>query len=335
MLKFKLVYSDDYTLPLGDHVFPAQKYRLVHQRLLGSGLVTPEDFIAPQPATDEDVRLVHTEEYVHALKSGELSEKQHLQMEIPYSPQLVQAFWLSAGGSILAAELALQDGVSISLGGGFHHAFPDHGEGFCMINDVAIAVRKLLREKKVGRVMVLDCDVHHGNGTAAIFGNLDTAALEPALIAQTHAWSAGVLAPQRPAWVMEADAGEVFTVSLHQEHNYPVWKPSSSLDVHLPDGTDDAEYLTWLDNALSAALRRFEPDLIAYLAGADPYQEDQLGGLGLTIGGLRQRDEYVFREAQARAIPIFVTLAGGYAKKVEDTVTIHSNTVFAAAEIYR
>jgi acetoin utilization deacetylase AcuC-like enzyme len=335
MLKFKLVYSDDYTLPIGDHVFPAQKYRLVHQLLLGSRLVAPADFVTPPPATDDDVLLVHTGEYVRALKTGDLTAKQQLEMEVPFSSQLVDAFWLAAGGSILAAELALRDGIAVNIGGGFHHAFPDHGEGFCMINDVAIAARKMLREGKAARVMVLDCDVHQGNGTAAVFGAYDHALEQTARAATNQAWSADLFAPQRPTWVTESDAADVFTVSLHQANNYPAWKPPSSMDVNLPDGTTDAEYLNWLDNALTSALRQFEPDLIAYVAGADPYKEDQLGGLAMTIGGLRQRDEFVFHTAKSHAIPIFATFAGGYARKLEDTVTIHANTVFSAIDVYR
>lgn len=330
MLKFKLVYSEEYYLPLGHHVFPGQKYRLVHQYLLGAGLAVPADFMEPAPAEDEDVLLVHTPEYVRKMHTGDFSLKEQLQLEIPYSPVLVNACRFSAGGSMLAAELALQDGISINIGGGFHHAFPDHGEGFCLINDVAIAVRRLFKEKQVARVMVLDCDVHQGNGTASIF------ATRPAAPQPLPAWSANVFTPPARTYMKESDAaGDVFTVSLHQENNYPQWKPPSSIDVNLPDGTSDAEYLSWLDNAFSSALRQFEPDLIAYVAGADPYVDDQLGGLGLTVDGLRQRDEFVFYQARLRGIPVFVTLAGGYARKLEDTVMIHANTVKAACEIYR
>ncbi len=169
MLPFKLVYSDDYYLPIGSHVFPAEKYKRVHDQLIASGVAVPADFVAPSPASDEDVLLVHTPSYVHKLKTGTLSAVEELQLEVPYSPELVRAFWLAAGGSILAAERALDDGVAISIGGGFHHAFPDHGEGFCLINDVAIAIRRMQRDGRIRKAMTLDCDVHHGNGTAAIF----------------------------------------------------------------------------------------------------------------------------------------------------------------------
>lgn len=328
---FRLVYSDGYFLPIGEHVFASRKYQLVRQLLIGEGVAGARDFICPEPATDDDVRLVHTEEYVRKLREGTLSGHEQLQLEVPYSPELVDAFWLHAGGSIQAAELALQDGIAINLGGGFHHAFPDHGEGFCVINDIAIAACRLLADKMTSRVLVVDCDVHQGNGTAFIFSP------EPVEPPVAGAWSAPMFDPrqtQHPVSVRESAARDVFTVSLHQENNYPAWKPPSSIDVNLPDGTGDAEYLSWLDNALSSAFRQFEPDLLAYVAGADPYREDQLGGLALTIDGLKQRDEMVFATARARAVPVFVTLAGGYARRVEDTVRIHANTVLAAGEIY-
>ncbi len=327
-MRFKLVYNDAYCLPIGSHVFAGQKYRLVYQMLLGSGAARPADFIMPPPATDSDVRLVHTEDYVRKLREGTLSSQEELALELPYSPLLVDSFWLHAGGSILAADMALRDGVSISLGGGFHHAFPDHGEGFCMIHDVAIALRRLLRRGKLARAMVVDLDVHQGNGTATIFN--------PSLVstAPTHSWSAPAAQSARAVSVKEAEPGDVFTLSMHQENNYPLWKPPSSLDVNLPDRTVDSEYLDWLDNALNLALRQFEPDIIAYVAGADPYRDDQLGGLSMTIDGLKQRDEVVFATAKARRIPIFATFAGGYAKDGQDTIRIHANTVVAAKEVF-
>jgi acetoin utilization deacetylase AcuC-like enzyme len=328
MLNFKLVYSDDYFLPLGEHVFAAQKFRLVHQLLLGRHVADPYDFVHPQPASDDDVRLAHTEEWVRKLRESTLSAKEELLLEMPYSPELVRAFWLHAGGSIQAAELALRDGVSINIGGGFHHAFPDHGEGFCMINDIAIAAIRMFKDNKASRIMVVDCDVHQGNGTAVIF-NPQAVAAAPA-----SSWSAPLFQPQRSVSVKEAPAGDVFTISLHQENNYPAWKPSSSLDVNLPDGTTDAEYLSWLDNALTSAFHQFDPDLIAYIAGADPYYQDQLGGLALTIDGLKQRDEMVFQMAKSRGTPIFSMFAGGYARRVEDTVAIHTNTIVAAKEVF-
>ena len=325
MLPFKLVYSDDYYLPIGAHVFPAQKYRYIHQRLLESEVADPLDFLEPSLASDEDVLLVHTPEYVHKLKTGTLSPREELQMEVPYSPELVRAFYLAAGGSILAGQSALKDKVAFNIGGGFHHAFPDHGEGFCVIHDVAVAIRRLQRDRKIVRAMTVDCDVHQGNGTAAIFSGMR--------VAHEPLPSTAPFMPSRPE-VRSATVGDVFTISLHQENNYPAWKPPSSIDVDLPDGTGDDDYLAWLDNALSSGLRQFEPELICYIAGADPYREDQLGGLALTIEGLKRRDELMFRVAKARDIPVMVTFAGGYAVRVEDTVTIHCDTVIAAKEVF-
>ena len=320
MLPFKLIYSDAYYLPIGEHVFPAEKYRLIHEQLLRSGVAAHDDFLTPQPARDAEVLLAHTPAWVTKLRNGTISPREELMLEVPYSAELVRAFWLAAGGSILAAQCALRDRVGISIGGGFHHAFADHGEGFCMINDIAIAIRKLQQEGAIARAMTVDCDVHQGNGTAAIFAAGNGGAV----------FSFGGMGARDFAG-LEAD---VFTISLHQENNYPAFKPPSSIDVNLADGVGDAEYLAQLDKALSAGLCQFYPQLLCYVAGADPYREDQLGGLSLTIEGLKKRDELVYRAAKTRGIPVMVTLAGGYAQQVEDTVTIHCNTVAAAKEVY-
>jgi acetoin utilization deacetylase AcuC-like enzyme len=328
MLPFKLIYSDAYFLPIGQHVFPAEKYRKIRDRLLTTGAIDATDFLEPQPATDQDILLVHTPEYVHKLKTGTLSPHEEMELEIPFSPELVKAFWLAAGGSILAARQCLKDRVCVSIGGGFHHAFPDHGEGFCMIHDVAVAIRRMQRDGLIRTAMTVDCDVHHGNGTAAIFAGTRTGS-EP-----LPSVSASTLGKTSAGTMRGAHAGDVFTISLHQHNNYPPYKPPSSIDVDLPDGMGDDDYLAWLDNALSSGLRQFEPDLMCYIAGADPFREDQLGGLALTIDGLKKRDELVFRVARARDIPIMVTYAGGYARNVEDTVTIHSNTIIAAKEVF-
>ena len=327
MLPFKLVYSEDYYLPIGAHVFPAEKYRRIHGRLVERAVAEASDFVHPQPASDRDVLLVHTPQYVHKLKTGTLTAREELVMEVPYSPELVRAFWLAAGGSILAAELALRDRIAINIGGGFHHAFPDHGEGFCMIHDVAVAIRRLQRDDKIARAMTVDCDVHHGNGTAAIFAGVR-------IPSDPLPSRAGSILNPSSAKLRHAHAGDVFTISLHQENNYPAYKPPSSIDVDLPDEIGDDDYLAWLDNALSSGLRQFDPELICYIAGADPYREDQLGGLALTMEGLKKRDELVFRAAKARGIPAMVTFAGGYARIVDDTVSIHCNTVIAAKEVY-
>ncbi len=328
MLPFKLVYSERYFLPIGEHVFRADKFRLIVDRLLQQGLIDRSDLIEPSPASEQDVMLVHSPHYVNKLMEGSLSAREELQMEIPYSPQVVDAFMLHTGGSILAAERALEDGVCINVGGGFHHAFPDHGEGFCMINDFAVAIRAMQKRGRIQRAMTVDCDVHQGNGTAAIFSKpAQSAPTLPSATPQTVAGSRGEM--------LRGAAQDVFTISLHQENNYPFVKPPSSIDVNLPDGCSDDEYLAWLDNALSSGLRQFEPQLICYVAGADPFREDQLGGLNLTVDGLKRRDELVFRAARAREIPIMVTYAGGYAIRIEDTIAIHCNTILAAAEVYR
>ena len=298
MLPFKLVYHEGYDLRLGDHVFQSQKFRMVRDLVLAEHIAEPAEIIAPEPATDEDILRVHTREWVDKVLHDKLSASERMRLEIPYSQAVVRGFWLAAGGSILAARRALKDGFGFNIGGGFHHAFPGHGEGFCMIHDFAVAIRRLQADRALRAVLVVDTDVHQGNGTAAIFAN---------------------------------DA-EVFTLSLHQENNYPEPKPPSDLDVNLADGTGDEEYLELLDKALAEAFRRFAPELIFYIGGADPYREDQLGGLWLSMRGLQQRDALVFAEARRRGLPVAVAFAGGYARKVEDTVRIHVNTVIAARE---
>ena len=299
MLPFKLVYDDRYDLNLGAHVFPSMKYRMVHQTLLREKLAEPGDFLVPEKAADEDVLRVHTQEWVRKLKTGKLSLSELMRLEIPYSPETVEAFWLAAGGTTLAGQRALADGFAANLSGGFHHAFPDHGEGFCMIHDVAIAIRRLQADGAVKTAMVVDTDVHHGNGTAAIFGEDET----------------------------------VFTLSIHQENNYPLLKPPSNIDIHLPDGVGDAEYLDALEKHLREAFSRFHPGVLFYVGGADPYCEDQLGGLALTLEGLQQRDRMVFGHARRHGVPVAITLAGGYARRVNDTVRIHVNTIVAARDL--
>ena len=299
MLPFRLVYHPRYDLNLGDHVFPSREVQVAPRPpSAGRAFATKEDFIEPQPATDADIELAHDPEWVRKLQTGTLSYQEILRLEVPYSRQMVDAFWLAAGGSILAARQALACGIGFNVGGGFHHAFADHGEGFCAINDIAVAIRRLQRDGAIRRAMVVDCDVHHGNGTAAIF----------------------------------AGDPSVFTLSIHQFNNYPTEKPPSSLDIHLADGTGDAEYLHRLGNGYRAALAMFHPELIVYVAGADPYYEDQLGGLSLTFEGLAERDRLVICTALGHGIPVAIVLAGGYAESVEDTVTIHANTAAAARE---
>ena len=301
MLPFKLIYDDRYDLNLGAHVFPSQKYRLVHEALLAEGIATREDFLAPEPAKDEDILLVHGKEYTHKLKAGTLSYEEKLRLEIPWSKEMIEACWLAAGGSILAGRRALADGWAGNVGGGFHHAYPDHGEGFCAIHDVAVAIRRLQFDRAIESAMVIDTDVHHGNGTAAIFGGDPT----------------------------------VFTFSIHQENNYPYPKPPSNIDVDLPDGVDDHDYLALLEKNLHRAFDEFSPGMIFYVAGADPYREDQLGGLALSLDGLARRDAMVFDYARRHRVPVVITLAGGYARRVIDTVRIHVGTIVAARDAAR
>ena len=299
MLPFKIVYHERYDLNLGPHVFPSQKFRLIHEMLLREGIAAPRDFLRPDPANDEDILRVHTPEWMRKLKTGTLTASELMLLEVPYSAELVEAVWLAAGGTILAAQSALRDGFGSNLSGGFHHAYPGHGEGFCAIHDVAVAIRKLQSDGAVKKTIVVDTDVHHGNGTAAIFRKDPT----------------------------------VFTISIHQENNYPARKPPSNIDLNMADRADDDEYLGALIPAVQQALDEFRPDILFYVGGADPYCEDQLGGLSLTKEGLKQRDRQVFEEARRRRIPVATTLAGGYARRVEDTVRIHLNTILAAKEV--
>jgi len=299
MLPFKLVYHPRYDLHLGEHVFPSQKYRLIYELLLREGIATQADFLTPEPAADEDILRVHTPEWVRKLKTGELSLQELMAMEIPWSREMVSAVWLAAGGAILTGRSALADGFSANLAGGLHHAHPGHGEGFCAIHDVAVAIRRLQADGAARKVMVVDTDVHHGNGTASIF----------------------------------AGDPSVFTLSIHQENNYPSFKPPSDIDIHLADGTGDDDYLAILEKKLIEAFDEFPTDLVFYIAGADPYCEDQLGGLSLTIEGLKRRDRIVFEHARRLSIPVASAPAGGYARLTEDTVRIHVNTIVAAREI--
>jgi len=295
-----LVWSPTYEVDIGPHVFVTAKYRLTRERLLAEGTATEDDFVAPTPATRDQLELVHDAAYLDKIERDDFSLAERLRLEVPMSPAVADAMALACGGTLLAGRLALERGAVGHLGGGFHHAFADHGEGFCLLNDVAVATRVLLRDGNVSRVAIVDLDVHHGNGTASIFGS------DP----------------------------DVFTFSIHQESNYPADKPPSDLDVGLEDGTGDAAYLEALARHLPAALDG-PPDLVFYLAGADPYRDDQLGGLALTIDGLRRRDRMVFEAAHQRGVPVAVVLAGGYAYRLEDTVRIHAATIEELARASR
>ena len=300
MLPFKLVYHPRYDLNLGAHVFPSQKFRLLHELLLREKIAAPDDILQPDRAADDDLLRVHTPEWVTKLKTGTLTASEVMKLEVPYSPELAQAVWLAAGGTILAGQSALRDGFAGNLTGGFHHAHANHGEGFCAIHDVAVAIRRLQHDGLIKKAIVVDTDVHHGNGTAHIFRDDDS----------------------------------VFTLSIHQENNYPAYKPPSNLDLGLDDGVEDEEYLSILLPAVEKSLEEFRPGILFYVGGADPFCEDQLGGLRLTKSGLKARDKNVFQSARRRNIPIVTTLAGGYARRVEDTIRIHANTFVAAQELF-
>jgi len=298
---FQLIFSNEYWMvETGKHVFPLQKYRLVYENLLAMG-AKKENFLRPRPAPDEDVLLVHTSRYLRHVKTGGLSAAELKALEIRYSPELVRFALLSVGGTVLAARKALESGLAVHIGGGFHHAFPDHGEGFCLLNDVAVAARKVLEDKLADRVMIVDGDLHQGNGTAASLAG-------------------------RP---------DIFTMSIHQMDIYPSEKPKSTLDIGLWAGDGDAKYLAELRAHIPKIYQEFRPNLVIYLAGADPYEKDQLGGLALTKSGLKDRDKIVIENARRLGIGVAVVMAGGYALEIKDTVDIHLNTVRIAQRAQR
>ena len=296
----RVVYSPRYHLDFGAHVFPTAKYLAIAERLTRAGVVAAGAFVEPVASTWDDLALVHTAGYLESLRAGTLSADAIARLEIPCSPAIVEGFRFMTGGSMVAARLALDgtDRTVVHLGGGFHHAFAGHGEGFCMFNDVAVAIGAAFRDRLAGSAAVVDLDVHQGNGTAAIF----------------------------------TGDSRVFTLSIHEADNYPYVKQCSSLDLALARGTGDAEYLGVLEGALTRAFGAM-PDLVVSLAGADPYADDQLGGLALTRDGLRRRDRMVFEAARGAGVPIVVLLAGGYSRRVEDTVAIHAATVEEAARL--
>lgn len=297
----KYVFSDEYWMvDVGKHVFPIRKYRLIYERLLAMG-VRKDDFIMPQPASDEDIERVHSPKYIRKLKTGDLSRSEIQTLELPYSPELLRFARLHVGGTIQAALAALSEGLAVHLGGGFHHAFADHGEGFCLLNDTAVAAAKLLAEGRIRRIMIVDGDVHQGNGTASIFGGRE----------------------------------DVFTFSIHQMDIYPAEKPPGSLDVGLWSGDGDAPYLNEMNAHFPSLFDSFKPDLVFFLAGADPLAGDRLGGLTVTLEGLQERDRIVLEGARKRRIPVAVLLAGGYGRDIEDTVEAHINTIRAARRAVR
>ncbi|MEO0079655.1 MAG: histone deacetylase [candidate division WOR-3 bacterium] len=286
----RFVYSERYRIDIGIHVFPTDKYRMVRDRLIGEGLARPEDFIEPPEPNLDDIRLVHTREYVEDMLNLRWTSRT-VRSELPLTWEIIQASLLHASGTVLACKLALEDGIAMHIGGGFHHAFSDHGEGFCYVNDIAVAIRRLQKDGRVERTAVIDCDLHQGNGTARIFQNDPT----------------------------------VYTFSIHQEHLYPV-KEQSDLDIGLDDETGDDVYLGHIKTAVPKILDQHKPQLVVYVAGADPYKEDQLGSLRLTKRGLSLRDRIVLEECHKRKIPVVPVMAGGYSLNKQDTIDIHFNT---------
>lgn len=294
-----MFYCDHFVLPLPEgHRFPMQKYSLLKQRVIEAGLAGPGELLVPDPATDEQIQRVHDPEYVRRVKNGELTARELRRIGFPWSPAMVERARRSVGGTIGACHNALIDGFSANLAGGTHHAFRDHGEGYCVFNDSVIAARAMQAEGHVQRVVIIDCDVHQGNGTASILARDPT----------------------------------IFTFSIHGANNFPFDKEKSDLDVELEDGTDDTTYLQALEWGVSRALELANAQLAIYLAGADPYFDDKLGRLALSKQGLAERDRMVFKLCQAAGIPVAITMAGGYAQNIQDTVDIHFQTVRLAAE---
>ena len=298
----KIFYSDHFVLPLPpDHRFPMQKYALLRQAVVASGLVAPEEMLVPDAATDEQILRAHDAGYLERVKGGRLTRQEIRRIGFPWSPEMVERSRRSSGGTMGACRAALQDGVAVNLAGGTHHAFRDHGEGFCVFNDSAIAARAMQAEGRARRVVILDCDVHQGNGTASILAGDPT----------------------------------VFTFSIHGANNFPFHKEHSDLDIELPDGTGDAVYLEVLEEGARRALALSNPDLAIYLAGADPYAGDRLGRMALSMAGLAARDRLVLSLCHDERIPAAVVMAGGYAKDVGDIVAIHLQTVQIAAAMHQ
>ena len=294
--------SAKYTFPLPNgHRFPIAKYALLRQRVIDQEIVPAEHVHDPSSARREDLLLVHTPDYVDRFTTGALTRDEERRLGFPWSAALVERSYRAAGGTLEAAVCALDDGIAMNLAGGTHHAFPSHGEGFCVFNDVAVAVRALQRDGRISRAAIVDLDVHQGNGTNEVFAGDD----------------------------------RVFTFSMHGRKNYPFHKVPGSLDVELDDHTGDDEYLELLADALPRVLHQARPDLVVYLAGADPYVGDRLGRLALTLGGLARRDTFVLNQCREVGLPVVVTIAGGYAEPITDTVAIHATTARIAASFAR
>jgi acetoin utilization deacetylase AcuC-like enzyme len=293
-------YSDHFPIPLPpDHRFPIDKYSLLRKMIISEKIISVGDLRVPDPATQDQICLAHDPVYVEKVFSGSLSEREIRRIGFPWSPELVVRSQRSVGGTIAACRSALDGGVSANLAGGTHHAHRDFGSGFCVFNDCAVAIKALQGEQIVEHVTIVDCDVHQGDGTAAIFSS------DPS----------------------------VFTFSIHGAHNFPFHKVPSDLDVELEDGAGDAEYLQSLSVGLTKVFNDFKGDLVIYLAGADPYQDDRLGRLALTKAGLAERDNLVFDTCKQARLPVAVVMSGGYARKVVDTIAIHKETIHQAAKL--
>jgi acetoin utilization deacetylase AcuC-like enzyme len=295
----KIFYTDSFAISLPDkHSFPITKYSLLRKRIMDSNQFSPQDLRRPHAATDMEITRAHDPAYLRRLQNGQLTELEIRRIGLPWSPELIERARRSAGATIQACFAALEDGVAVHLGGGTHHAFKDHGQGFCVFNDSVIAARALQAESRIKHVLILDCDVHQGNGTAAILQNDPT----------------------------------VFTFSIHGKNNFPYRKEKGDLDIALEDGADDQVYLDALQNGIRASLKRANAELVLYLAGADPYKQDRFGRLDVSKAGLAERDRMVLRSCHEAGLPIALTMAGGYAPNITDTVDIHLQTVLIAAE---
>jgi acetoin utilization deacetylase AcuC-like enzyme len=300
MIDIRVYYSPYYYADIGEgHVFPIRKFELVKDILVAEGTLSPAEIVEPEQASFDDLCMAHTRDYVTRLAEGRLTEKEVRRLGLPWTRSLARRSFHAVAGTIHAARWAMMQGVASNLAGGTHHSYPDRGEGFCVFNDVAVAIRVLQRDSLARRVLVIDCDVHQGDGTAFIFQN------DP----------------------------DVFTFSMHGAKNYPLKKQNSSLDIELDDGTGDEEYLSILEQALPRIFMH-EPDVVFYLGGADPYEKDKLGRLALTIEGLRRRDEMVLEFARSRRSPVVTTMSGGYAEDIKDTVEIHANTIRAVRKVF-
>lgn len=297
----QLFYTGAFVLPLpAGHRFPMAKYSLLRERLITGGVFGEHDFSTPPAANDEELCRAHDPAYVHRVTAGEMTAAELKRIGFPWSPEMVERSRRSAGATLAACRAALVDGCAANLAGGTHHAHADRGEGFCVFNDAAVAALAMQAEGRAARIAVIDCDVHQGNGTATILRDND----------------------------------RVFTFSIHGARNFPFEKESSDLDIELPDGTGDEEYLAALDVGLAETLERSQAQLAIYLAGADPFAGDRLGRLSLTMAGLAERDRRVLAALRERNIPVAIAMAGGYAEPIADTVAIHAATIITARTMF-